>query len=243
MRLTHVVRAGVAVAAAVTAALAFPALASAHVTVNPNTAVQGGYTKVTFRVPNERDDASTTKVEIAIPTDKPIASVSLKPVQGWTAATETAKLATPVKTEGGAELTEAVSKITWTADANSAIKPHQFQEFDVSLGPLPQVDQIVFKALQTYSSGEVVRWIDEPAAGAEAEHPAPVLKLSKKTDTAAAAATTSAGPAVNAADSSASSSSSSDGTAIGLGIAGLVLGLAGLIVGVLAYRRSPSPSA
>ncbi|GAA3451282.1 YcnI family protein [Dactylosporangium matsuzakiense] len=241
MRLAHVARIGIALAAAATAALAFPAAASAHVTVNPNTAVQGGYTKVTFRVPTERDDASTTKVEIAIPTDKPIASVSLKPVQGWTAATETSKLTTPIKT-GDGELTEAVSKITWTADGDAAIKPHQFQEFDVSLGPLPQTDQIVFKALQTYSSGEVVRWIDEPAAGAEAEHPAPVLKLSKKTDTAAGA-TTSAAPTATATGSATSSSSSSDGTAIGLGIAGLVLGLAGLVMGILAYRRHPAPSA
>ncbi|WP_432829121.1 YcnI family protein [Dactylosporangium sp. CA-092794] len=238
MRLTHVVRAGVAAAAAAIAALAFPAMAGAHVTVNPNTAVQGGYTKVTFRVPNERDDASTTKLEVAIPTDKPIASVSVKPVQGWTAATETSKLATPIKTDDG-EVTEAISKVTWTADANSAIKPGQFQEFDVSLGPLPQTDQIVFKALQTYSSGEVVRWIDEPAAGAEAEHPAPVLKLSKKADTTAASTTSSAAPALTAD----SGSSSNNGTAIGLGIAGLILGLAGLVVGVLAYRRTPSPTA
>lgn len=230
MRLTHVVRAGVAAAAAAAAALAFPAAASAHVTVNPNTATQGGYTKVTFRVPNERDDASTTKVEIALPTDTPIASVSLKPVQGWTAVAENSKLATPIKTADG-EITDAVSKITWTASADAAIKPHQFQEFDVSLGPLPAVDQIVFKALQTYSGGEVVRWIDEPAAGAEAEHPAPVLKLTKKADPSAAASA-AAGPAVAVKDDDGA------GIAVGLGVAGLVLGLAGLVVAVLAFRRS-----
>jgi uncharacterized protein YcnI len=234
MRLTHVVRAGVAVAAAATAALAFPAAASAHVTVNPGTATQGGYTKVTFRVPTERDDASTTKVEIAIPTDKPIASVSLKPVQGWTAVSETTKLTTPIKTDDG-EITEAISKITWTADTSSAIKPHQFQEFDVSLGPLPATDQIVFKALQTYSDGAIVRWIDEPSAGAEPEHPAPTLKLTKKTDTTASAgASTVAGPAATATESD----DSGNGAAIGLGVAGLVLGLAGLVVALLAYRRA-----
>ncbi|MDG6102636.1 YcnI family protein [Dactylosporangium aurantiacum] len=233
MRLTHVVRAGVAVAAAAAAALAFPAAASAHVTVNPGTATQGGYTKVTFRVPNERDDASTTKLEIALPTDKPIASVSLKPVQGWTAATETSKLATPVKTDDG-ELTEAVSKITWTASAGAEIKPHTFQEFDVSLGPLPVTDQLVFKALQTYSNGEIVRWIDEPAAGAEAEHPAPVLKLTPKAG-ASAPASAAAGPAAVADDDG---DDDGDGAAIGLGAAGLVLGLAGLVVAVLAFRRA-----
>ena len=233
MRLTHVVRAGVAVAAAAAAALALPAAASAHVTVNPNTATQGGYTKVTFRVPNERDDASTTKLEIALPTDKPIASVSLKPVQGWTAVAENGKLATPIKTDDG-EITEAVVKITWTASPDAAIKPHQFQEFDVSLGPLPATDQIVFKALQTYSNGEVVRWIDEPAAGTEAEHPAPVLKLAKKAD-ASAPASAAAGPAAVA---DGEGDDDGDGTAIGLGVAGLVLGLAGLVVAVLAFRRA-----
>ncbi|GAA0734533.1 YcnI family protein [Dactylosporangium roseum] len=229
MRLAHVVRAGVAVAAAVAAALAFPAVASAHVTVNPSTATQGGYTKVTFRVPNERDDASTVKLEIALPTDKPVASVSLKPIQGWTAVSESIKLATPIKTADG-ELVEVVSKITWTADAGSAIKPHQFQEFDVSMGPLPQTDQFVFKALQTYSSGETVRWIDEPAAGAEAEHPAPTLKLTPK----AAASGAPAAPAGAAPDDGGDGT----GAAVGLGVAGLVLGLAGLVVGLLAYRRA-----
>ncbi|WP_432838610.1 YcnI family protein [Dactylosporangium sp. CA-092794] len=234
MRLTPVLRAGVALAAAA-AALAFPAAASAHVTVNPNTATQGGYTKVTFRVPNEKDSASTTKLEIAIPTDKPVASVSLKPVQGWTAETETSKLATPIKTDDG-EVTGAVSKITWTADANSAIKPGQFQEFDISLGPLPATDQIVFKALQTYSDGDVVRWIDEPAPGAETEHPAPVLKLIPKA--AGATTSTSSTAAQDAAATANDSKDDNDGTAITLAVIGLLLGLAGLVAGLLAYRRS-----
>ncbi|MET7401488.1 YcnI family protein [Dactylosporangium sp. NPDC005572] len=233
MRLTRLARAGVAVAAAAAAALAFPTAASAHVTVNPSTAIQGGYTKVTFRVPNEKDTAGTVKLEIAIPTDKPIASVSLRTVPGWTAVTEKGKLATPVKTDDG-EITEAVSKITWTADADSAIKPGTFQEFDVSLGPLPETDQIVFKALQTYSDGEVVRWIDEPTAGGEAEHPAPVLKLTKAG--APTATSTGGSAAQDAADTM--NDGGSDGTTITLAVLGLILGLAGLVTGVLAYRRA-----
>jgi hypothetical protein len=87
---------------------------------------------------------------------------------------EKSKLAAPVKTDDG-EVTEAVSKITWTAaGADAAIKPGQFLEFEVSAGPLPEVDQIVFKSLQTYSDGDIVRWIEEPTAdGKEPEHPAP----------------------------------------------------------------------
>ena len=50
------------------AALVLPATSAlAHVTVNPREATAGGYAKLAFRVPNERD-ASTTKVEINFPT-------------------------------------------------------------------------------------------------------------------------------------------------------------------------------
>jgi len=205
--------------------------ASAHVTVNPKDATQGGYAKLAFRVPNEKDGASTTRLEIVLPTDKaPIASVSTRPVPGWTVAVEKTKLATPLKVHDS-EVTEVVSKLTWTAnDDASQIKPSSFQEFEVSAGPLPEVDQLVFKALQTYSDGDVVRWIDE---GAEADRPAPTLKLTK------AAATAAAAP-VNAAQTSAADEGSSDegsGLALPFGIAGLVAGVAALVVALLAYRR------
>jgi uncharacterized protein YcnI len=214
--------------AVLTLALAVPA--SAHVTVNANTAVQGGYAKVTFRVPNESDTASTTKLEVNLPTATPFASVSLKPVAGWTMVAEKAKLATPIEAHG-AQITEAVSKITWTAAGDAAIKPGQFQEFDVSLGPLPEVPQVIFKALQTYSDGTIVRWIDEPTTdGTEPEKPAPVLKL---TAAAAAAPAAAAGPTVTAAADQAG-----DGNGTWAGIVGILLGLVALVLGLLAYRRS-----
>jgi len=79
-----------ATAAAIVLAVAGPA--SAHVTVNPNTAAQGAYAKVSFRVPTESDTASTTKLEVDLPADTPIASVAVKPLPGWTAVTEKSKL-------------------------------------------------------------------------------------------------------------------------------------------------------
>jgi uncharacterized protein YcnI len=225
-------RAGVVAGAAAAFTLAIAAPASAHVTVSANTATQGGYAKVTFRVPNETDNTDTTRLEVNLPMDTPVASVSLKPVAGWTATMAKAKLAAPIKAHDS-ELTEAVSKITWTAGAGAAIKPGQFQEFDVSLGPLPQANQMIFKALQTYSDGNVVRWIDEPPAdGTEAEHPAPVLKLAATTSGAAATTTTTAAAAVT----------KGDGNGTPYGIAGIVLGLAGLLLGLLAYRRSGTPA-
>lgn len=212
-----------AVVGGLTLVLAAPA--AAHVTVNPNTATPGGYTKVTFRVPNETDTADTTKLEVNLPADKPIASVSVKPVPGWTAVAEKSKLATPIKAHD-TEITEAVSKITWTAAAGSAIKPGQFQEFDVSLGPLPDSGQMIFKALQTYSDGNVVRWIDEPTTdGTQPDHPAPVLKLAAATAPAAAA------PAP------ATSGNKSDGPDA-FGIAGLIAGLLALVLALAALQRA-----
>ncbi|GAA2637400.1 YcnI family copper-binding membrane protein [Paractinoplanes durhamensis] len=213
-----------AVVGGLTLALAAPA--SAHVTVNPNTATPGGYTKVTFRVPNETDTANTTKVEINLPVDQPIASVSLKPLPGWTAEAVRSKLATPIKAHD-TEITEAVTKITWTAQAGSEVKPGQFQEFDVSLGPLPESGQLIIKALQTYSDGTIVRWIDEPTTdGSEPEHPAPVLKL---------AAATAAAPAALTPDSG---TPAADDGPDAVGIAGLVAGLLALILALLALQRT-----
>jgi len=227
MKRSLTMRTGAVAAVATAIVLAVAGPACAHVTVNPNTATKGGYTKVTFRVPTESDTASTTMVEVSLPTDTPIASVSLKPVQGWTAATVKSKLPTPIKSDDG-DITEAVTRITWTASGDAVIKPGQFQEFDVSLGPLPDAGQVVFKALQTYSDGSVVRWIDEPATdGSEVEHPAPVLKL--------AAAPAGAAAVAAAADADEDDDSNS-GTV--WGIAGVVLGLAALVLALLAYRRA-----
>ena len=219
---------GAAAVGALAAVVLASAPASAHVTVSSASATQGGYAKLTFRVPNEKDAASTVEVEVNLPADKAIASVSTKPTPGWTVQAEKTKLDTPIEAHG-TSITEAVSKITWTATGDAAIKPGQFQTFDVSMGPLPTVDRVVFKALQTYSDGEVVRWIEEPATdGTEPEKPAPTLKLT------AAGTAPAAGPTVTAA----SAYTEGDGDGTPYGIAGIVLGLAALVLGLLAYRRA-----
>jgi uncharacterized protein len=199
--------------------------ASAHVTVQPSTAEQGGDATLSFVVPNEKDSADTVQLEVQIPTDHPIASVSVQPKAGWTYKVTTTKLPQPVQSDNG-QVTDAVSDIVWSG---GSIKPGEFDQFTLSVGPLPTgVDSLEFKALQTYSDGDVVRWIEAtPPGGPEPDHPAPTLTLTK------------------AGTESAASSSSSDDTARTLGIIGIVVGALGLAFGagaLLVSRRKPKPS-
>lgn len=199
------------------AGLAIAATASAHVTVSPTSLPQGSTAELTFKVPNEESNAHTVSLQLQIPTDHPIAQLLAKPVPGWTVAVHTITLATPLKTDDGT-FTTAVNEVDWTG---GAIQPGQYQDFQISVDPLPSnTTQLVFKAVQTYSNGDVVRWID---LGTGADHPAPVLTL---TADSSAGATPTATPVVATPSTSSSSN--------GLGIAGLVLGAIGAACGVAA---------
>ncbi|MDI3402690.1 YcnI family protein [Streptomyces sp. B-S-A6] len=234
-------RAAAVGAVAASAVFVFSAPAFAHVSVEPTgEAAKGGYATVNFKVPNERDNASTTKLEVNFPTDHPLASVMPQPVDGWDVKVTKSKLDKPIEMHGE-KIAEAVSKVTWTAD-DKGIEPGTFQQFPVSLGALPEdADQVVFKALQTYSNDEVVRWIEEPQKGApEPESPAPVLELAAAADghggaASAEKASDDAGSEAGAAEQAAADSS--DGLARGLGVAGILVGAAGVAFGLLAGRR------
>jgi uncharacterized protein len=222
------------------AALAGPA--SAHVTVHADgEAVQGGFTTLAVQVPTESDKASTTKVQVQLPPTTPLAFVSVQPHPGWTYAVSRTKLAQPLKTDDG-EVTDAVSAITWTASsAASGIKPGEFDRFLLSAGPLPKVDSLQFKAVQTYSDGRVVRWIqDAPAGQPEPQFPAPTLQLTSS-DATAGAGTTPAAPTA-AAPSAKAASSSSAGWALGLSVVALLLALGALLTGLRRNRGGAAPS-
>jgi len=207
--------------------------------VNPNQAPKGGFVKVSFRVPNERDDSGTTKLEVSFPADHPIPSVAVRPVPGWTYSVAKTKLAQPIKSDDG-DVTEAVTKISWTG---GPIKPGEFQEFDVSLGPLPDdVDQLVFKALQTYASGEVVRWIEEAQPGAsEPDHPAPVLQLTASPSTDTAPTTTTTAPPADVQKGEVAGAGVPTrhdvDSAERLGLIGVILGGIGAIAGIASFVR------
>ena len=227
-----------ALAVAAVALVALAPMAAAHVTVNPGEAEKGGFARLTFRVPNERDDATTTTVEVNLPEDAPFTSVRVKPKTGWTYTMEKRTLDEPID-NNGEQITEVVSKITWTG---GTIGTTEFEEFDVSVGRMPEEGEfLLFPSIQTYSSGEVVRWIDEPVEGGEEpERPAPQLTLvdppEEGEEEAAAPADDSAADGEQAAGVSAASQDDVD-SANTLATVGLIVGVIGVLIAVFALVR------
>jgi uncharacterized protein YcnI len=216
--------------------------ASAHVRAIPESTAKEGFTKITFRVPNEQDDASTTELRITVPAATPLPYVSAQQLDGWTVKVQETTLPAPVQLEG-TTITRAVSTITWTADADHAIPPGGFQEFAISGGPLPDTDRLAFAARQTYSDGGVVEW-DQPTppGGEEPEHPAPAFAL---TDAEAAQEGHGAvaAPAPEPAADHSDDADDADDTARLLAGAGLAVGAVALLVAVAALvsaRRRPA---
>jgi periplasmic copper chaperone A len=215
----------VAVLAAAVALIA-PAAASAHVTLQPDSAPAGGFTRLDVRVPNERDNKGTTKVEVQFPTG--FEHASYEPAQGWDVE---------VARKG-----DFVDTITWTAQsARDAIAPGQFRDFGLSVG-VPEGepgDALTFKALQTYAGGEVVRWIG-PADG---EEPAPQVTLTEAEEHGGAAHSGEEEAAAPAPASAPAPADDDDGGSDTLAIVALAIGVLGLLAraaGLLIARRAPA---
>jgi uncharacterized protein YcnI len=203
-------------AIALACALVAPSFASAHVTVQPESVPAGGFTRLDVRVPNERDDAATEKVELKLPDG--FLFVSYEPVPGWTAELKNEKLDEPAEAFGEA-ITDQVGGVTWTADdPSAAIQPGQFRDFGLSVA-IPEDatagETLTFPALQTYDSGDVVRWIGDP-----------------DTDEPAAQVTLTAGEAEHEDEED-----EDEGAPVWLTAVALILGALGLIVGAVSLRR------
>ena len=152
--------------AAVVTFLVAAAAASAHVTVQPDEAVVGSFSRFVVRVPNERDDASTTAIQVELP---PLAFVSFQDAPGWERTVEMTTLDEPLEALGE-EVTEVVGTVTWQG---GAIEPGEFAEFGFSARLPDEPGTLEFPAIQTYDSGEVVRWIGPP----DSEEPAALVDV------------------------------------------------------------------
>ncbi len=157
-----------------------------------------------------------------------VRTLAAAPHTGWTDTVTSAKLATPIQTDG--PIAEAVSVINWTACSPAAgIKPGQFDRFVIIAGKLPAAMSITFKAIQTYSDGSKVSWIEvaAPVSGVVPDHPAQAPVLTR----GAASANTSVGVVTK-------SSSSSKTGPIELSVIVLVAAAGALGLGVVSRTKA-----
>jgi periplasmic copper chaperone A len=208
----------------------FAPVASAHVTIDTLGDVQaGGFAKLGVSVPNERPDAGTVKVSLQLDQNHPLPFLSVEPKAGWEITTTTRRLGKPASAEGES-ISEVVDTVTWTATGDTQIGPGQFDQFWLSVGPIPDdATELVFKAIQTYSSGEEVAWVEPtPAGGEEPDHPAPTVSVV---------------PAVGAAVSSGGDRSDTLATAaLIVGIVGLIAGGTGVAIAAHARNKKVAPT-
>ncbi|MFB7929483.1 DUF1775 domain-containing protein [Streptomyces sp. NPDC056039] len=210
-------RVAVVGAAVVTLALTAAGTASAHAEVEADKpqALAENVT-LTFVSEAESDAAGFTRLRVVLPEGIAPADVTLAEApEGWKL-----KPGADGYTLGGPALDTGV-------DAEHKIKVRR----------LPDAAELPFKTVETYSDGEVSRWIELPEGDTEPAQPAPVLKL-KAAAPGAKPTASSSGPASPEASAPAPSEVSpagdttaaeDDGSSPGL-VAGGVLG-ALLVVG------------
>ena len=129
---------------------------------------------MTVRVPNERDDKGTTKVDVRLPDG--IYFLSYKKVPGWKVKVVKRKLDPAGRARAGLRGRRALhARRLGTAKKGGIIRPGQFEEFPLSVR-VPDGDDgdvLLFPAVQTYQGGEKVRW----TGAADADLPAPRVTL------------------------------------------------------------------
>ncbi|GAA4544460.1 DUF1775 domain-containing protein [Pseudonocardia xishanensis] len=122
--------------------------ASAQVTIVPGKVAGGGAETLAVRVASQKPGVPTTSLELEFPSDIPLDAARAAAVQGWTADVDADRM---------------VRSVTWSG---GRIAPGTFEQFLLTLSPLPERGRLAFTAVQTYADGSVDRWeaaVDGPA--------------------------------------------------------------------------------
>ncbi len=143
-------------ALAALAALIFTATAFAHAEVSPPTALAGASYVYTLAVPTEKENATTTSIELTPPDGFSIDS--FVPSPGWKRT---------ALTKGTGEEADVV-KVRWTGGSVPTGENAAFS----FLGQAANPGSYTFSVRQTYSDGSVVDW-SGPESG---DTPAPVIE-------------------------------------------------------------------
>jgi uncharacterized protein YcnI len=147
-----------AVVAALAAALVYASVASAHAELSPPVVLSNQSQLFTLAVPTEKENATTSKVELTPPSGFSIDS--FVPAPGWKRS---------VQQTGSGEDT-SITKVTWTGGNTPTEEDAVFQFLAVT----DSSKTYTFSVRQTYSDGSVVDWTgpessDTPAPTIEAK--------------------------------------------------------------------------
>jgi len=142
--------------ATTTGALVVAGSASAHAELSPAVALAKTGQLFTLAVPTEKEDVTTTKVELTPPSG--FAIDSFVPAPGWTR---------DVKSTGSGEETE-IQQVTWSGGKVPTEEDALFQ----FLAFANSAKTYSFKVRQTYSDGSVVDWSGPESS----DTPAPVVE-------------------------------------------------------------------
>jgi uncharacterized protein YcnI len=153
-------RAGTRVAVllvAAASALAFAAPAFAHAEVSPPVALAKTTQLFTLAVPTEKENVTTTEVQLTPPSG--FAIDSFVPSPGWTRK---------VQQTGSGEETQ-IQSVTWTGGKVPSEEDSVFQ----FLASADSTSTYSFKVRQTYSDGSVVDWSGPESS----DTPAPTVEV------------------------------------------------------------------
>ena len=139
-----------------TAALVTASVASAHAHVSPPLVVSGESQVFTLAVPTEKENASTTKVELTPPDGFSIDSFTASP--GWKRSIE----------QTGSGEDAVITKVTWDG---GEVPPGEATSFSF-LGRTDSAKSYTFGVRQTYSDDSVVDWSGPESS----DTPAPTIE-------------------------------------------------------------------
>jgi uncharacterized protein YcnI len=171
------IRAGAAATGVVAALVLLPGTAAADVTVAASRAEAGARdVTITFRVTNDDPAVPTTRLEVFLPTVRPLLGVAPTAPTGWTARVATTPPAVPL-TVDGEPVPQIPTGVTWEGGTHAgpgyAVFPIDVDRLPDGAGPLR------FRVIQTDARGGTVEWSDLVPYGAPApQHPALVVPYS-----------------------------------------------------------------
>lgn len=224
--------------------------ALAHIGIHPNTLPAGAFATLDVRVPAEQQGAHVTKVDMLFPAG--FTDVAYEAVPGWSVNVIERKLATPLHSDGETIDSEIAQLVwTWTGPLGE-VSDGQFIQLPLSVAiPNDAAGKALeFRTVQSYSDGQVVRWIDPSL---DAENPSPRINVTAKGGAIEDVAGDEAGPVAGQTPGAHSSSASSEaatnggltsGASKGLALAALIVGALALLTALFALltgwrRREP----